>query len=227
MTPRSPASSASVPGPDPLPPADIAALATAAATKDSNALQKLFLLHHPRLASFVRRKVGVDWSGRIDPEDVVQETYASACASIGAFSYRGEDSFYRWLSQIANDRFVDKVRALKSKKRDVGREARGAGWRDDPSRYQPLVDLVADKHNHPSRAARKADAVGGILAALATLPEEYRIAVQRVYLDHATFVELAKELGKSEDAARRLTARAVEKLRVSMGNLSRWMSRVA
>ncbi len=202
-----------------------------AAAGDGDALQRLIVMHHPRLLMFVQRRVGVDWRGKIDPEDVLQETYASAWPTVGKFVYQGEDSFYQWLSRIADQRFIDRVRALRRKKRDafreVGQGPPGAGgggaWNAGRSRYAPLIEQLGGIDPKVSQVARQHEATAGVLAAMAGLPPDYRHVIGRLYLDNASVETVASEMGRTPDAIRRLTGRALAGLREAMGRQSRWV----
>lgn len=175
---------------------------------------------------FAMRKIGVDWQGKIDPEDILQEAYISIFAGISSFEYRGEESFYHWASRIIDHRFLDQVRSLRRKKRDASRElATGSGG--DNSRYHQLLDRVSAETTTPSRVMRREDAVAAMLMCIAKLPEDYRKAVQRLYLEEAAVSEVAGELGRSEDAVRRLAGRAIEQLARNMGHASRFLSGAA
>src|SRR5690242_3264233 len=104
--------------------ADVETLCRAAAGGDADALTKLLLLHHGRLLEHAVRKVGPDWRGKLDPEDLLQEAYSDVVTGIGSFSYQGADSFYHWTVQIVDRRYVDQVRRWRAGKRDVAREQR-------------------------------------------------------------------------------------------------------
>ena len=201
---------------------DLAALCAAAAAGDADAAQRLFVTHHERLMGLAVRRIGADWRGKIEAEDVLQDAYAAAWGTIGKFEYRGEDSFFHWMARIVDERFLDRVRGLRRKKRDAAREAgRGAAG---VSKAETLLGRLAADETGVSRVARKRDAGAAVMAALATLPEDYRKVVERVYLDQAPMAEVAAEMGRSEDAVRRMAGRAVAALREGLGRASRWLT---
>jgi DNA-directed RNA polymerase specialized sigma24 family protein len=45
--------------------------------------------------------MGAEVRGRVEPDDVVQDTIARALESLERFRWEGEDSFLRWLATIA------------------------------------------------------------------------------------------------------------------------------
>ncbi len=203
-------------------PSALESLSRQAAGGDVAALEQLLWAHHRRLLGFARRKIGVDWQGRIGAEDLLQEAYVAVFAGIREFVHEDADSFYRWVSRIIDHRFIDQVRHWRRKKRDVSREAAPAGSR--PESMPALVERCQALAQTPSRALRRADAVGALLTCIAKLPDEYRVVVQRLYLNEEPLSRIARDFGRSEDAIRRLGSRAIEHLARCLGRASRYLS---
>ena len=205
-------------------PARVEALCRRAAAGQADALEELLCVHHRRVLGFLKRKVGVQWLGKIEPEDVLQEAYVEAYKAMPRFEYQGEDSFYRWLSQIVDHRFFYHVRHWSAQKRDAAREV--AGGRRSSDSLNGLLEQCLRDTQTPSEFLKHQDAAGALLGCLAHLPEDYRTVVQRLHLDQAPIATVAAEMGRSEDALRRLSGRALEKLRECLGRASRFLSRV-
>jgi DNA-directed RNA polymerase specialized sigma24 family protein len=92
----------------------------------------------------------------------------------------------------------------------------------EASRYDAFVHRCLAGLLSPSIAARRAEAVGAIMACLAHMTEDYRRVLQRLHLDQAEVAEVAAEMGRTPDAVRRLAGRALEALRTELGNASRY-----
>lgn len=199
---------------------EIEKLCRAAADGDAQALERLLWRCHERLLSCARRKVGVDWHGKIDAEDVLQEAYVEAFRSIAGFEPRGDDAFYRWMVRIVEHRFLDHVRRWRRKKRDAAREAQPRASRD---RATALAGLLATLTT-PSVALRREDAVAALMSCIARLPDDYRLAIHRLYLLQDPLSAVAADWGRTDDAVRRLASRAVEKLQQCMGRASKYLS---
>lgn len=210
------------PTPVPLPPAELESLCRQASAGDEDALTRLLCHHHHRLLGFTIRKIGVDWQGKIDPEDILQEAYISVVGSIGSFTWQGEDSFYHWVARIIDHRFLDQVRALRRRKRDAAREVALDASRS--SRHGAMLDRLLPDFSTASRAMRREDAVAAMLMCIAKLPEDYRRAVERIYLNEEPIKDVAREMDRTEDALRRLVGRALERLAACMGRASRYIS---
>lgn len=65
----------------------------------------------------------------------------------------------------------------------------------------------------PSRAAAEREQAEALRRAVARLPDDYRRAVTLRYVDGLSFEAVGRELGRSEEAARKLWTRAMDQLR--------------
>lgn len=189
---------------------------------DAAALERLLVVHYDRLLSHARRKIGVDWQGKIDPEDVLQEAYVEIFNTVPSFSYKGPESFYHWAAQIVDHRFIDRVRHFRRKKRDAAREIAAANCTH--TAHMSLLERCMQETQTPIDFARRQDAVAAMMACLATLPEDYRVVIQRLHLQQESLSDIAADMGRSEDAVRRLCGRALERLAECMGRASRYLS---
>lgn len=209
----------------PLDEGQVADLCAQARAGDAAALEALLALHHARLRGFALRKIGPDWGGRIEAEDVLQDAYIEAFRHIAQFEPRDGESFYRWVTQIIENRFLDQMRHWRRQKRDVGRIAAAPAVAAGASVYDSLLQQCSAAGERPSVLARRDEALGALLGCLAQLSDEYRTVVQRVHLNEERYEAVAADLGRSPEAVRRMTTRAVEKLRECLGRASRYLSR--
>lgn len=198
--------------------AQIEALCRSAVGGDPSALERLLWVYHSRLLAAARRKIGVDWQGKLDAEDILQETYVHIFADIATFEYQGEDSFLHWASRILDHRFIDQVRRLRARKRDAQRETAPAASSD--SRYDGFIARCFPDLSTPSIALSRQDALRAIVMCMAQLPEHYRAVVQRHYLDEEPLSTIAVEMNRSEDAVRRMASRALDQLEICLGRAS-------
>jgi RNA polymerase sigma-70 factor, ECF subfamily len=185
------------------------------------ALQRLLGMHHARLVARAARKIGMDWGGRIDAEEIVQEAYIAIVADLPSFSYRGEDSFYHWAGRIVDHRFIDAVRHLRRKKRDAAKELTPG---PASSRHESFLVRLAPDLVTPSQGPRRDEAVAALMCCIAGLAPDERAVVRRLFLLEERAGDVALDMGRSEDAVRRLGSRALDKLRMAMGTASRFLS---
>jgi RNA polymerase sigma factor (sigma-70 family) len=192
---------------------DVETLCRDAAAGNAEALTSLLLQHHRRLLEHAVRKVGPDWRGKLDPEDLLQEAYSDLVSAIASFTYQGADSFYYWAVHIVDRRYVDQVRRWRAGKRDIAREQRRAAIGANTSIYQGLIERHLRDSRTPSRSVGTQESVGVVMCALARLPNDYREVLRRVYLNGEPFPAVATDMRRTEDAVRRLAGRALERLR--------------
>lgn len=206
----------------PGPPIDVVALCRRASEGDTVAIEQLIWAHRGRLWGFTRRKIGPDWQGAIEPDDILQEAYIDIFSGMSEFKCEHEDSFYRWATRLIENRFIDRVRSLRRKKRDISREVKGSPR--SMSRHESFLANHLQDTATPSRAMRREDVVNALMTCIAKLPDDWRIAIQRVHLDEEPLATVAADMGRSEDAVRRLASRAVERLAECLRSASRFLS---
>lgn len=200
----------------------IADLCARAGSGDHDAVEHLLWLHHGRLLGHIRSKIGSQWHGKIDAEDVLQEVYLDVFKRIDQFQPRDEDAFFRWVARIVDHRFIDEVRRHQRKKRDVRREVIDAAT--CRSRHEALLDQCVGALPSPSTAMRREEVIGVLMSCIAALPEDYQIVVKRLYLQGEPLAEIAHDMNRSPDAIRRLGSRAIERLRQGLGTASMYLS---
>lgn len=193
----------------------------AARSGDERALEEVLGSVHDRLLGRAARKIGLEWQGRIDPDDLLQETYIQAVADFASFRDTDEESFYRWISTILDHRFIDAVRRHRAKKRGEGRAAIAPGAM---SRHESFLGQCLPDLQTPSVIPRRQEAIAAMMVAIARLEQDQRMVVQRLMLDGEPIADVARDMERSEDAVRRLGSRAVEKLRGFMGDAARFLS---
>ena len=192
-----------------------------ASAGDPDALTSLLAAHRGRLAGYTRRKIGPDWQGKIDDDDIIQEAYIDIVNAIQTFTYRDEDSFYHWATHIIDHKFIDQVRHLRRRKRDAAREITP---RDGLSRHESfLANCFADSTT-ASRVMRREEAVGALMTCIARLSPDHLEVVKRHYLQQEPLSTIAADMGRTPDAVRRLASRAVDQLQRCMHNASHFFT---
>lgn len=196
-----------------------------AAAGDATALQALIEVHHPRFLGLVRRKLGTDWQGKLEPEDVLQEAYVDVFAGISTLRDVDAEAFYRWVTRIIEHKLIDHIRHWRTQKRDLTRErAAAAGGAASGSTYDLLLADVQAASPTPSRLLKREEALAALLACIAQLPEEQRVAVTRAYLRGEPYAAIAKDLDRTEEAVRKLVSRGIARLHECMGRASMYLS---
>lgn len=87
-----------------------------------------------------------------------------------------------------------------------------------------LLELMAGPEKTPSRIATRQEAIQAVQAALAHLPQDYRKAVQLVYIEGRSVADAAAEMGRTNRAIHNLCHKAKKHLQDLLGSASRYFS---
>lgn len=196
-------------------------LMSKAADGDTPALTVLLTHVHERILNRIRRKIPRDLQGSVGAEDVLQEAQIDVFQHIRAFEPRGTGSFDRWFATIAIRRLRNIIKAQRTLKRGGGQTAATGGMME--SSVVSLLDLMAAPVNTPSQSAATHEAVDAVRLALEQLPEDYRQAVQFIYLEGNSAATVAAKMGRTERAVHNLCYKAKERLRNVMGSRSQFL----
>ena len=167
---------------------------------DSQAFADLFEPLRPRLLATIRTRLSPAIRQRVDPEDVLQDTYIRGLHSLSRFEWQGEDSLARWLVAIASHVALDVVR----------HEGRRPALRIE-------LDVRGDG-TAPSRGLRRLERRERLMKALRTLSPEHQTVLELSRMEGQSIREIAERMERSESAVKNLLLRATRKLRESFGD---------
>jgi RNA polymerase sigma-70 factor (ECF subfamily) len=186
---------------------------------DEAALGRLLESYSKYLTLLARVQIGRRIQGKVDPADVVQETFLEAHRQIAAFRGTTEAELVAWLRRIlAGQLALTMRRFLGTKGRDVNLE-RELGAQIDQSSQALDGGLVASGSTPSQHVSRREQSV--ILAdALDRLPADYREVIILRHLEMLPFADVAARMGRSEDSVQKLWVRALASLRRSMEGAS-------
>jgi len=177
----------------------IKALVEEAQRGGAKAFEALSAMHQTRFRGLV-----IDLLGRSRPDiavdDVIQESFLRAFRHIRSFSFRGEDSFLRWLGGIAGN-VIHEIEKIRRKEQhfDLAMDRPN----DDPSQEMVL--------RRKERMNRLRDALGG-------LSPEHRQVLLLSRIEGLSLKEVGRRMGRSHGAVRQLLWRAVQKLKERFGD---------
>jgi RNA polymerase sigma-70 factor, ECF subfamily len=156
------------------------------------------------------RCLSSDLKSKVDPSDLVQETFAEVYREYYRFEGLQEEEFKALLIRMMMNNLKSFTRRFRgSLKREVAREVSLSFNGEGPS----LGMQVADSGASPSEAISAKEDLQRLRMQLDRLPERDRLAVTLRSQDGRTYREIGKHLGCSSVAARKLCLRTVEKLR--------------
>ncbi len=185
---------------------------------DALALNNLLDRYRTRLHSLVHVRMGDALATRIDPSDVVQESLVVAHARMNDYLARRPVPFYLWLRQLTLERLIDLRRQhIIAKKRSVYREEPAAPPLSDASVCQ-LVDRLIAPGSSPSQRVQRDEMRVRLRQALDGLAENDREVLVLRHLEQLTTPEIAAILGLSDSAVKVRHLRALQRLRVLLGD---------
>jgi RNA polymerase sigma-70 factor, ECF subfamily len=184
------------------------ALLEAARAGSSSALGKLLETCRNYLLLIANQDLDADLRAKVGPSDLVQETFLRAKNHWRDFQGDTENALLAWLRQILANQVRDARRGFDAQIRSVDREVA-----ENPTRLE-------DKADTPSAQAIAAEQQVALDRAMARLPEDYRQVVVLRNWERRSFKEIGAVLGRSGEAARKLWARAIEKLQQILENPS-------
>ena len=173
------------------------------------ALGKLLEGARQYLLSIARQELDPDLRAKNSPSDLVQETFVEAQRAFGQFQGDTEGELLAWLRQLLLHRVGKLRRSFRdTQKRRLAREVALGG---DSSSEGPAGGLAANVPS-PSGQAMEHEQDQALQAALRRLPDDHRRVITLRYQEQLPFEEIGRLLQRSPDAARKLWARAVERL---------------
>src|SRR5262245_53444631 len=181
----------------------------AARAGSREALGRLLEAARQYLVTIARQELEAELRAKNSASDLVQETFVEAQRDFGQFQGETEAELLAWLRQLLLHR-VGKLRRRyrDTQKRRLTREVALGG---DDSSDGPAAGLAANTLS-PSGQAMEHEQDETLRAALGRLPEDYRRVITLRYEEQLPFEEIGRLLQRSPDAARKLWARAVERL---------------
>lgn len=188
-------------------------LLAAARTGDQVALGKLMELFRTYLLVVADGELATAVRPKAQPSDVVQDTFLEAYKLFERFGGDRGEEFRVWLRAI----LLNKVSEAHNRYLAVGkRRADREQSLDQSGSVGPLRDGIAGDDSTPSaRVVRDEEAVR-VVQALDQLPEPHRQIVVWRNWEALPFAEIGRRLNRSEDAARMIYVRALERLQVEL-----------
>ncbi len=163
------------------------------------AFAKLAQRYRAHLKSFANSRIGPHLRGKLETDDVLQETFLRAFQSVCRFEWRGEASFERWLETIAERVILE-------------------GVRHQQKQPAPLDDDLAGSAPSPSKLARREERFDRFEEALECLSSDYREVIVLARIEGLKITEIAQRMNRSPDAIKKLLSRALKTLKDFFGD---------
>ncbi len=190
------------------------ALIRQATLGDESALSALFDFYRPRLWRLVNFRLDSRLQGRVDPDDVIQESWLNARSRAEHFAREGSGSRFIWFRMIVTQTLIDVHRRhLESDKRSAVREQKSLGGWAAASTSISLADHLLGNMTSPSQALLRAELSSQLDTALKTLSELDQEVLALRHFEELSNQETAEVLSLTEQAASIRYVRALQRLK--------------
>jgi RNA polymerase sigma-70 factor, ECF subfamily len=187
-------------------------LIEAAHSGDEGAFGRLLARYSSYLTLLARVEVGRRLQGKLDPADLVQDTFLEAHRHFTAFRGTTEPEFVGWLRKIMAGVLANTIRRYFGTKARDPRLEQDLQVGFDQSSCVLAVELISPGSSPSQSAARREQAV--LFAdALDRLPDDYREVIVLRHLEGLTFAGVGERMGRSVDSVEKIWLRAIAKLR--------------
>ena len=191
-----------------------------AAAGDRSAWEALLKHLHQPLMSFVGSLIPNDLKSRVEPQDILNDTYFEAYRRIGEFTAIDDQSVFRWLATIARHQLINTVKAQRCQKRGGrSRQIDTAAVGEDGQLIELLHDLAIYERT-PSRSAMRHELRIALETSISRLEAPLRQALRLRHLSGLPFKDVAVQMSRTERAVQQLCTRAMRQLRHDLESAS-------
>jgi RNA polymerase sigma-70 factor (ECF subfamily) len=185
-----------------------------AAQGNNAAWERLMRDHWPRLRRMVALRMDPRLQGRLDPSDVVQESYIDAARRLPEYTKNPAMPFFIWLRWLVGQRLMEQHRRhLGAQARDASREVSLYHGALPQATAADLAANVLGDLSTPSQAAIRVEQIKRLQEALESLdPLDREILVLR-HFEQLTNGEVAQVLNLDKSTASKRYTRALVRLK--------------
>lgn len=181
---------------------------------DKDALAELFSLNRDRLWRMVNFRMDPRLHGRVDADDILQESWMSAVKRIDHFLADASRSIFVWFRLITSQTMIDVHRRhLGTKKRSAAMEfSINRGWSSDSTSFSLSFHLLGHLTS-PTQAALREELSEQLKTALSGMNEVDREVLALRHFEQLSNRETAQILDISDQAASDRYMRALGRLK--------------
>jgi RNA polymerase sigma-70 factor (ECF subfamily) len=168
----------------------------------------------PRLRRMIALRLDSRLHGRIDPSDVIQETYLEAATRLEEYLLNPAMPFFLWLRFLTDQKLVTLHRHhLGRQMRDAAREVSLQAGRPAGTSSAALAAQLLGREARPSEAAIRAERIARLHEALDSMDTIDREVLALRHFEQLSLEETAQVLGITESGASRRHLRALKRLK--------------
>lgn len=181
---------------------------------DEAALGELFDVHRDRLWRMVQFRMDRRLAARVDPDDILQESFVNAASRLHHYLEDSSRSIFIWLRLIVGQTLVDVYRRhIGAEMRDAGREVSLQGMRYPQATSISLAAELLGSVTSPSQAAHRAEMTAQLEVALKEMSTLDQEVIALRHFEDLTNAEVAEALEIQPTAASNRYVRALTRLK--------------
>jgi len=185
-----------------------------AAAGDPRALGDLLTRYEDRLLRAVAFRMDRRLRGRVDPADIVQESYIDATARFDSYTKKPEMPFFLWLRFLTMQKLMQIHREhFGVKARDVEREVSIYDKQSPLATSAVLAAQLLGKHTSPSQAAMRGEIQQKLEQMLNAMEPIDREVLALRHFEQLSNAEAARVLNINESASSSRYVRAIRRLK--------------
>src|SRR5262245_51514013 len=170
--------------------------------------------YRPRLRRMIALRLNPRLQGRIDPSDVIQETFLEAASRLAEYLRQPTMPFFLWLRFLAGQKLVTLHRHhLGRQMRDAGREVSLYRGQLPETTSAALAAQLLGHEARPSEAAVRAELKIRLQEALNSMDPLDREILALRHFEQLSLAETAQVLSLTESGACRRHLRALKRLK--------------
>ncbi|MCA9148623.1 MAG: sigma-70 family RNA polymerase sigma factor [Planctomycetales bacterium] len=176
-----------------------------------SALSQQFSVYRERLERMIEFRLDARLRGRIDPEDVLQETWIDAARRLPDYLATPQVSLYVWLRQLTYQSLINIQRRHFGQKRDPRQEFTLPQQHADATSYSIAACLLG-QHTSPSEALLRQEEWDRLQSVLSSMDPTDREVLALRHFEQLGNNQVAEVLGISVTAASNRYVRALQRL---------------
>jgi RNA polymerase sigma-70 factor (ECF subfamily) len=189
---------------------DAAARLNAARAGSGEALGQALEACRGYLLFIAQKELDADLRAKGGASDLVQETFLKAHRHFGRFHGSSEEELLAWLRRMLLNNLADFRRLYLTA--DKRRSTQEVNLESQDSSFEPGGGLAV-KEPSPSKAAMNEEKAVALQEVIDAMPEDYTQVLRLRHQEEQSFEQIGAQMNRSANAARKLWARAVERLR--------------
>ena len=175
----------------------------------SSSMSKVLVSYRNHLQAMGARLIGRDLQAKVGVSDIVQMVLVDFWLQESKIQAKTDAQRYGWIRRAFFHRLINARRLFTTLERDISREE----TMSLKAEHVVAPDITSvGKHEEQFQLTQAID------TAISDLPAHYRIVIELRSIQKLGFFEVGQQLGLSADAATKLYARAIQRLRETLGS---------